>query len=445
MNTRLYPFAISLICIFSVGMKVWFLYNTVVPLDALLTGDIPLYLELADSLYEQGQFGTVGPEGFTPNLLRTPGYPAFIVAIRLLVGNSLIPLLLVQAILSGVICFLVYWLARRRCPEPFALLAAMVVAVDPATIHHTLLPLTESLFTLALVFAVIALVRWKSSVSLYWLAGSALGLSATVLIRPISMYLVIPLLPFVWRTERSWQKTLLYPILWLILFLAPMAGWTLRNAVVAGVPTYCSISSYSFLLYRGAGVKAKLEGIPFMEAQSLLKQEMAEAQAASPLPLRDYLQAVKQKGLNYVIQHPIVYARVHLEGMVRALFGPAVCYLSWRLGGTQEGLGILTALENGNLREGLASLPYARLGVSIVELGFSLALIGFSVWAVWRASRGRDWELVLMGVVCLYFILISGGPEAGARFRVPIIPFLAVLSSYAFSLWWPGAKRSRGE
>jgi hypothetical protein len=52
----------------------------------------------------------------------------------------------------------------------------------------------------------------------------------------------------------------------------------------------------------------------------------------------------------------------------------------------------------------------------------------------WGALRGTFIpSLVFVAVFVLYLLLISSGPEATTRFRVPIVPFLAALAGLGWS------------
>ncbi|MEO0108866.1 MAG: hypothetical protein ABIK62_06835, partial [candidate division WOR-3 bacterium] len=43
-----------------------------------------------------------------------------------------------------------------------------------------------------------------------------------------------------------------------------------------------------------------------------------------------------------------------------------------------------------------------------------------------RTYRGAEWTVLIL---IAYFLVMSSGPEASARFRVPMMPFLALLGA----------------
>ena len=69
------------------------------------------------------------------------------------------------------------------------------------------------------------------------------------------------------------------------------------------------------------------------------------------------------------------------------------------------------------------------MAVEIVWLG--ALLVGAAVGAAVCAAR-RDWRtLVAVAAPAGLYLATSGGPQASARFRVPITPTLAVFAAVA--------------
>ena len=78
-----------------------------------------------------------------------------------------------------------YWLASLVLPRPFALTAAALVALDPASVIFANQLLTESLFTLLLTLGVgLVVSSWKSGSAITASIGG-LTLGMAVLVRPV--------------------------------------------------------------------------------------------------------------------------------------------------------------------------------------------------------------------------------------------------------------------
>src|SRR5437867_2846309 len=79
----------------------------------ILYSDAPTYLTPAESLIDRGAF--LNNQG-NPMIDRTPGYPAFLAGIMLMVGRELRMVLVVQTIILSFGPVILYWLARRILP-----------------------------------------------------------------------------------------------------------------------------------------------------------------------------------------------------------------------------------------------------------------------------------------------------------------------------------------
>ncbi len=426
MNIKKSCIYLGIIVLLSVFLKILIFGITVVGDEELISGDMPGYLLLADSIYQKQSFGSFEDGQFHPNIRRTPGYPVFIAVHKLFFGNSLIPLFITQILMSSLLAVFVYSITRKMTGSTMiAFLGAIMIALEPTYIHFCLLPLTDMFFTFVLVVSVASFIKWKESSATWWLCLSAFLLSVSVLTRPIAIFLFIVFIPFICFYNANWKSSAVNCLIWIIISVAPVAGWIVRNAVVVGVPQLSSISSVNMLFYRGAGVKSKLEGIPWSQAKKNLQDEAIEYKEIHNPTQKEYLDYLSSQGIKLILNHPVLYARVHAEGVAQMLFGPALRYVFWRLGFPQEGFGILTALNNGDLSEGIKALKNKGLFsvfLGGIELAYCLALfflVGFGLFYYPRFG----WCFLLVCIISAYFIVLSGGPEAGARFRMPLLPF----------------------
>ncbi len=80
-------------------------------------GDTPIYEDLARNWLDHSVYGLVIGGHLTPVDLRAPGYPAFLAAVYMLFGRKDVAVLLVQAALDALTCFLVAALAGALAPQ----------------------------------------------------------------------------------------------------------------------------------------------------------------------------------------------------------------------------------------------------------------------------------------------------------------------------------------
>lgn len=177
--------------------------------------------------------GTAKPPA--PDALRAPLYPLFIAPF---LGNpplvaDLTAVLRAQALLSTLCIALVFLLARRLLPVPFALGVAGLAAISPHLVNMNVYLLSETLFTFLLVLAIYLVVRFvqEGRAARLWLAGAALA--AAGMTHPMALYLVIPITIFVgavYGPESRWKAAAA-----LILGFAILYGpWVARNLYTLG-------------------------------------------------------------------------------------------------------------------------------------------------------------------------------------------------------------------
>lgn len=127
---------------------------------------------------------------------RTPLYPIFLALSYWIFGHSFGPLLIMQAMVGTSIIPLTFLLAHRYAGKKSALLAAGIVAFDPAVISQVGRLYTEVLYTPLLTLTALTLVRALEAPSSWRFAFGGAILGLTNLTRPTAALfpLVVPLL-----------------------------------------------------------------------------------------------------------------------------------------------------------------------------------------------------------------------------------------------------------
>lgn len=151
------------------------------------------YQRLGEVLATTGQF-TRYPDApvFVPEVIRTPGYPAFVAAVYLVfgVGNQL-AVAVCQAVVFALLCLLVLALARRVTDDRTATGAALLTALFSPLPYFGALALTELWTAFVATLAMLACLRAVQTKATATFALAGLLLSLTTLVRPAFV-----LLPF---------------------------------------------------------------------------------------------------------------------------------------------------------------------------------------------------------------------------------------------------------
>jgi 4-amino-4-deoxy-L-arabinose transferase-like glycosyltransferase len=157
-----------------------------------LTPDSAEYLSLARNLREQGRF-TQHADASTPELYRTPGYPAFVALFKAWRGpNEIRWLLLGQALLATTAAFLLAWSLRRSIGSGVGggRIVVLLFAFNPMMVLLALQVLTETLFVFMTVLAVALLAHGLARRHGWLLFMCGVTQGAAVLVRPVGLVLL---------------------------------------------------------------------------------------------------------------------------------------------------------------------------------------------------------------------------------------------------------------
>jgi 4-amino-4-deoxy-L-arabinose transferase-like glycosyltransferase len=165
------------------------------------------YKQLGAAMAKSGKF-TRFPDSatFIPEVIRTPGYPAFVAVIYKLFGEQTLPVAVAQAFVFALICWIVYAVANRLAGERTATIAAFMTALFPPLPYYGALVLTEVWTTFVLSLAFLACLRamQRDRYGDFVLAGALF--SATTIVRPAFVLLPFGLaiaMPLFVPSERS--------------------------------------------------------------------------------------------------------------------------------------------------------------------------------------------------------------------------------------------------
>ena len=158
----------------------------------LETDDSADYLYLSDHL-EAAYGGDEGTTAFDLGLLRTPGYPLLLRGIWELAGHHPHVVGLVQIAFACIAIVALHRAATLLDSPAAGGIAALLIAVDPTAAIFSDLVLSEATFMLMIALAILAFVRVAQAPTLGRAAVLGGVLGASVLVRPVSQYLIVML------------------------------------------------------------------------------------------------------------------------------------------------------------------------------------------------------------------------------------------------------------
>ena len=347
-------------------------------------------------------------------LLRPPLYPLVVAALD--VNRPL--LIMLNQLLAIMIIPLTYSLARQlRLPRAFALLAALIIALDPTSIKYSGILLAEPLANLLLAAAFVALLalrraeKWSANLAWGLIVGALIALSA--LTRPAAYLLWIPL--GLWTIGARWRKGQrgLAALALALPALIGMGLWQSHNARVFDNGNFTSLGAYNLLYYRAAATLHLAQGRVDTRAVDLnLARRVEERLGNDADDITDDWSkeqhrtstgkvdaAMRDIALEVIRRHPGPYALLTLLGLYQSLI---------------EVTGALS------LFGGL----------------WNIALMLAAAAGLWRLLRRRRWvEALFLLLPCAYFIagtVLVCTTCMDSRARVMITPLLAILAVFGF-------------
>ncbi len=410
-----------------------------------LMSDSPGYHDPARALLHTGTYAVSPDVPGVPETIRTPGYPLFLAGVYALFGEHYAAAIAAQILLSLATIALVYAMAARLWDARVGLLAALLLALDVASFSHALLLLSETLFTLLIVAMLAAGVRLLQGTEdalrdrLKQAALLGLFLALATMTRPVSYYLVVPLgVGALVVGARRWGGRTALAVLGLVVLPVALVagGWQVRNYRLTGSSALSQIEGVNMLFYRAAAVVALRDGVSLHEARRRLaggdKNELIHRAHLHPeARLGDQW---KREGLAVLRSHPGLLLKTQAAGLAGLLAGPGEGALVRLLGGsarTEGPLGDVRRLSFGAyVQKWVVGAPLAFLAfvfaAAHLVLVYAAALPGLVGAA--RSRRIAGVHLLLWGVL-LYLVVVSAGPEAYFRFRVPVMPILAMYAA----------------
>ena len=361
--------------------------------------------------------------------LRPPGFPYLLAGIYRMSGGSHLAAVAVQMILGCLSVWLLFSMVCRALGPGAGLVAALLLGCHWAPIYFEgELHAPALLIALQLAFAA-CLLRFRDARSPGWLAGAALALGLAVLTRPNALlYLPAACLWLAWvgrRRARPWRRDALWLCAGVLLSVLPA---TLRNRAASGqwVPV---TTNFGINLYLGnhAGADGLIRddpaGIATFKTCYDYPSLMARLETRlGPDPTHgDVSDWFADQAWEWIREHPGEFIALTWRK------------LRWTLGPMEVGHNKEVALER-RASPALRPLP--------MPFPWMLGLASLGCLLHWLGRRGpglgeareeearRRHELAALALSLLAAYVVSLLPFfAAARYRVPALPWLALLAS----------------
>ena len=424
-----------------------FLVISAHPMKYYSDSDSHDYEDIALNLMDHGVFSDDTTPPLTPDLYRTPTYPVLITIIYSLTGRSVSAVILFHVLVGALSAALMIPLADAlNLSRRVGWHAGIVLAIDPLIDLTTFQLITETVFVGFLILAFLLLALYFKKNDLRWLAGSAVLFGVASLTRPIGQYLPVALLPlfFIAGGKLQFRGVWKAALMFLVVSMVITYSWAYRNYSQSHLWTLSAIGDVNLLYYRAMEVVAEEEDLSEDEAYAQLEQEVAaEVQAGNLEPAQE-IELMHDKAIGIFAQYPLTTFKVHAKGFVKVMANPGfdlVCIMLETQTIEFDAQGNMSGCSSsgedglvGQIVGKLSQMTWVEKSVAVLEMLILAGLYLGVVIAAWKLLRKKQWYLLYFLLVpAAYFSVLSSGGESVSRFRIPFIPFLAILMGIAFS------------
>lgn len=409
------------------------------------------YQRLGASLATTGQFTRYADsDAFVPEVIRTPGYPAFVAVIYRIfgVGNDL-AVAIAQSLVFVAICWMVYLIGRRAADHRSGITAAALTALYSPLPYFGSLIVTELWTAFVATAAILVAIRAAQHVRLRDYAIAGVLFSATTLVRPA--FVLMPFffaiaVPMLVRRQRSRQALIGWATL-CVTAIVTLAPWFTYNYVNLGQITLSPAGGIGRGLWEGTWqgrwrgrIQAELTSLAETTSdRAELNRRVEEKARANGLDAGPMLQYVNEwRDIRAIWDTPtdpmqrasarVEADRVYLSHALANMRADPIGHASRRL---TRGLFVLWAAEVPIRYGDINTLPTAAIrAIWLVQV---VLLILAAIGAIVLARRGRWLEAVMLTLPIVYVTGVHLPLLCEARQSLPVKPVVLALAGIALT------------
>ncbi len=392
-------------------------------MPVLANGDSGEYASLSTSILSGQGFKIDGAE----QTFRTPGYPSFIALTRLISGGSYFTTTLLQIFLVFASGFLIWRIGDMIFSSRTGLVASLLYIANPLVFASSLIIMSETLFVFLLVLGVYLSLKLKIESSWHIPVWVGLMFAFATYVRPIGI-LALPLfLAPLLVLKIPARRVFLYALIVAVVSTSALVPWMIRNKEVSGVFSFSSLPASNLAYYYISYFLASKEGTSVDYQRQVVEKATG---VTFPTQAKDlsYSPILIAYGYQILKQNFFAYARYHITGSWpfmsssyfaaandiyhRAVGKPVVFKSTWR------------SLRSRDWRA--VAVSFVDPPWKLLDRSTRLSLYIFFLAGLWLYRKSKAMWFCLFSILYLMFLV---GPLAQARFAVPAIPFIALLTA----------------
>ncbi|GAB1442208.1 hypothetical protein MASR2M39_10430 [Ignavibacteriales bacterium] len=393
----------------------------------VMTGDAIGYHNYALNLLS-GEFGN--------ETKVLPGFPIYLATIYTIFGVNPWVVMLFNIFFNVLSIYFLYKTIHLFAPIGIALLTSIWMAFDIQTIGFSLSLLSDvpAIFLLTLVFN--SVVRFLLQKELKYLIAGGISLGAAVMLRPIGQYLIVIMIAIFlikfYDNRMGFLKTATIFTTFYFVVLAPVLYYNFNQYQTLGLGT---LGGHNLLNYNAKSVLLVQKKMSVKDSDEYISQRLNKLGADTVKNPFDREKLQLKVGMEIIGENKIDYLINHLNGCINFYTALSTVNLSKTLHLEKYndksffwGPSNFSRIEFYLQKDGSGVLF-----LSIALIIWMLILYITAAFGVFRLLKDKEYFLVYSVLaIILYYTMITG-VVAVARYRLPVHPFLMLLSAYGIS------------
>lgn len=352
----------------------------------------------------------------------TPGYPLFVALIYHLLGLKHYGILFLHNALD---LYLVLLLMREFKWEKYACWAISIFfGMDLAcTVYsNSIMSETLSCFFLTL--------GWYYGFRKNWYFAGGFFTSASCMFRGGNWPLILLFLFFVtWKKRQTWYRTFALSLIGVVIGVGPLITY---NGVKYGDWRVASQGDYHWVTL-GAGILMREKGISWWEGEQIFRpysKELDKRQDTDPSIIKG--SGFKRALFQYIYDHPKAFLWSIFRGLGTQFIGGLNSEIIHRTQGRE--------IEKEPLPR---PIHIGMIAIHATWMTWVWVLFLLSFWRVYREDKTLR-PLILYGFLAMVYFYVSVATLGAARFRVPIMPFVAFVIALNFQAIYKASVQKLG-
>jgi 4-amino-4-deoxy-L-arabinose transferase-like glycosyltransferase len=357
--------------------------------------------------------GYVYKPGDPPALWRPPLYPLLLAGNYAIFDSSDLPVIIVQVLLNGVTCSLIYLIAAAVFDHRTGFFSALGTACYPFFSYYVVRLLSETLFILVLGILVLLLIKAYRTLQVrdFFLVGFLQGLGS--LCRASLQFLPLLVVAGLFLKAKNPRIVAVNIFIMFFAMALPILPWTFYNYHTTGKFILLGTGGgYNFWL----GNHVPTDGLDLDQLSGEKLQLFTQALDRISEGKQPYISIENDKkfsrqAFREIMNSPLGFIKMLFKKLFRFWFSPFSPKYQWML-------------------------PILLLIQSIILV---LAAVGM----LFSIKEGKDGFVLLL--VILYFVGIHTLVVSTFRYSLPIMPYVIILAVYGVQRLWCSAERDKND